>query len=226
MEATTERDESESARAAMKRTRERTCAGCGKHVPPAELVRVVRDPSSREVAVDLANSAFGRGAHVHAAPSCVVRAVRGGLARVFKAEVVADAGALQQQIVLAAERRIVGLLSGARRAGQLAVGADAVEEAIREETAALVVVARDAAAATKLPGVGRLVAKGAAVPFGDKVRLGEALGNRAGEVREVAVVAVLHRGVADAVIATHRMSGPFMGASRSEEAWSSSSEVR
>jgi ribosomal protein L7Ae-like RNA K-turn-binding protein len=147
---------------------------------------------------------------------------------VFKGEVVAEAGAIEQQIVLAAERRIAGLLSGARRAGQLAIGADAVEEALRggQEGAALVVVARDAAAATKLAGVGRAIAKGAAIPFADKGRLGEVLGHRTGESREVAVVAVLHPGVADAIASTYRMSGPFMGMSRSEEAWSSSSEVR
>ncbi|MBX3221481.1 MAG: YlxR family protein [Labilithrix sp.] len=216
---------------------ERTCAGCGKHAAADELVRVVHDPSSGEVAVDLASSGFGRGAHFHPSPDCVAKALKGGLARVFKSKVVGDASAIGEAIVKAADRRIEGLLTGARRAGQLAVGADVVAEALREERAKLVVVARDAAAATRLPEIERAIASGQAVALGDKQRLGSLMSGRG----EVAVIAVLHPGVAAAVSQTYRMSGPFRSAAsvvappggagtesqdvRSEEAWSSS-EVR
>lgn len=231
----------ESAKTAKRRS-ERTCAGCGKHVPAEELVRVVHDPSSGEVAIDLAGSGFGRGAHIHATPACFAKAAKGGMARIFKANVVADAASLGAALVAAADRRIEGLLSGARRAGQVAVGADVVAAALRDERAALVVVALDAAAATRLPEIERAVASGRAIAFSEKQRLGPLMGrvSHEGGVSEVAVIAVLHTGVAAAVAHTYRMSGPFRGRtagatgeaqreatdSRSEEAWSSSSEVR
>jgi predicted RNA-binding protein YlxR (DUF448 family) len=230
----------DSAEPAAPRRNERTCAGCGKHAPPEELVRVVHDPSSNEIAVDLAGSAFGRGAHLHPAPACLARALKSGFARSFKAEVRADAAAVGAEIVRAADRRLEGLLSGARRAGQLAIGADAVREALREgkaETLA-VIVARDAAAAARLPEVERAIATGRAIAWADKQRLGRLMMKsmaRAGEnsaenAREVAVIAVLQPGVAAAALRTYSMAAPFassmgVGAEMGEEVWASS-EVR
>ena len=57
---------------------ERTCAGCGKHAAADDLVRVVHDPSAGAIAVDLAASGFGRGAHVHPTPDCLAKAVKAG----------------------------------------------------------------------------------------------------------------------------------------------------
>lgn len=246
MQAMTNHD---SSAAPAKKRGERTCAGCGKHAAAEEFVRVVHDPGTGELAVDLAASGFGRGAHVHPAAECVAKALKGGLARVFKARVVADAGELPRAIVRAADRRIEGLLTGARRAGQLAVGADAVVEALKrrrdglaegggarpsEARAEIVVVARDAAAAARLDLVERAIASGKAVAFADKQRLGSLMGRD-----EVAVIAVLHPGVAAAIARTYRMSAPFRelpgvdgpesspatADARGEEAWSLS-EVR
>jgi uncharacterized protein len=234
----------ESATTARKRS-ERTCAGCGKHAAADELVRIVLDPSSGEVAVDLAASGFGRGAHLHPTLDCVAKAIKGGLARVFKTKVVADAKAIGDDIVVAADRRIEGLLTGARRAGQVAVGSDLVVEALKEGRAELVVVARDAAAATRLPEIERAIASGKALALANKESLATLMARPGGpgSGAEVAVLAVLHPGVAGAIAQTYRMSGPFRGAVgsaapvsvsetsgeplgvRSEEAWSSS-EVR
>jgi predicted RNA-binding protein YlxR (DUF448 family)/ribosomal protein L7Ae-like RNA K-turn-binding protein len=218
------------ANAAPKRN-ERTCAGCGKHALAEELLRVVHDPSSNEVAVDIASSEFGRGAHVHPSAECIAKALKAGFARVFKAPVVAKAETLAAEIVSGADRRIDGLLTGARRAGQLAVGSDVVVQALKDERAELVVVARDAAAATRLSEVERAIAAGKAIAFGDKQHLGSLMARD-----EVAVIAILHPGVAAAALQTYRMSAPFRDAGsgsvssaasgvRSEEAWSSS-EVR
>ncbi len=220
--------ESDSS-APSKRKNQRSCAGCGKHAAPEELVRLVLDPSSGELAVDMASSEFGRGAHVHASPDCLQKALKSGFSRVFKTKVVGEASAIGQEIVNAADRRIDGLLSGAYRARQLAVGSDVVSESLKEGKADLVVVARDAAAATRLPEVERAIATGKAIAFGEKAHLGSLFSKE-----EVAVIAVLHQGVASAVAQTYRLSGPFRtsaassvsGSGRgSEEAWSSS-EVR
>lgn len=223
---TTHDESAKTAERSSSKRAERTCAGCGKHGPADDLVRVVHDPLSGEVAVDLAASGFGRGGHVHPSPECVVKALKGGFARVFKTKIVGEAEILGLEIVKAADRRIEGLLTGARRARQLAVGSDVVVESLKEERAELVVVAKDAAAATKLPEVERAIASGKAIALSDKQRLGLLMGRD-----EVAILAILHSGVAAAVAQAYRMSGPFRyGApaqadARSEQAWSSS-EVR
>lgn len=198
---------------------ERTCAGCGKHADAGDLVRVILDPSSGELAVDLAGSGFGRGAHVHGAPSCLQKALKSGLSRVFKTEIKGDAAALATAIVEAADRRIEGLISGAKRAGQVAIGGDAVSEA---EEAKLLIVARDAAAAAKLPVVEQAIAQGSAIAFADKSRIGALLSpatRGAGGTKEVAVIAILHAGVAEAVAKTYRLSGAFRESK--EASWTS-----
>jgi len=209
-----------------KRT-ERTCAGCQKHAEAEELVRIVLDPTSGGLAVDLAGSGFGRGAHVHASKDCLARALKGGFARVFKTQIKASIEELGAALVVAADRRLEGLLTGARRAGQLAAGADTVRENLRNGKADFVVVARNAAAAIRLPEVEEAIASGRAIAWGDKESLGVLMTRQ-----ETAVIAVLHAGVADAIVRTYRMSGPFREehhaiaeAETSKEAWSSS-EVR
>ena len=198
----------------------RTCVGCQKRGPASDLVRLVLDPTADppSVVVDVAGSAFGRGAHVHPSPDCLVRATKGGLARTFKTKVVADPDEIAAQLVAGVDRRVEGLLMGARRAGQLVIGADPTVEALREGKVALVLVAKDAAAAAQLGAVQAAVAKGLALAFGDKQRLGLLLAKD-----EVAICGVLHEKVASAIRAALVTSGPF--GSRSGGAWSSS-EVR
>lgn len=191
----------------------RTCAGCGKRVAADELVRVVVDPTG-SLAIDLAGSGFGRGGHVHPVPECLNKAVRGGFSRVFKAKIDATAEDLAAQIVAAVERRIEGLLAGARRGRHLVMGADSVSAALREGKGELVVVACDAAAAAKLPEVVDAIGRGRAIAWADKKRLGALFGRD-----EVGVCAVLNEGVAGAIFQAHRTSRPFV-VSRSEACWS------
>ena len=193
----------------------RQCAGCAKRDFADDLVRVVLDPADGKLAIDLADSRFGRGAHVHASKECVQKALRGGFAKVFKHKVEGTLEALAEQLVIAADRRIEGLLAGAKR-GKLAIsGSDVVRAAYRDGTAALVVVASDAAAAAKLTEIQEAVSQGKAIAWGNKQRLGAIFGRD-----EVAVCAVLHEGVAKAIGSARRIALPFAGA-RSEAWWSS-----
>lgn len=216
--AATKHDETQP-RAGKKPGSERTCAGCGKHVAPDELVRVVLDPVSGAIAVDLAGSGFGRGAHVHPAPACVAKAIKGGFSKSFKAKVSVDPKTFGEELVRAADRRIEGLLGGARRGRIVAVGTDAVKEALREGKAELVVVARDASAAARATEVENAIASGKAIAWSEKLRLGALFGRD-----EVAVCALLHTGVAEAVSSVYRASRPFAEVAGSEAAWWS--EVR
>ncbi len=193
----------------------RQCAGCAKRDFADSLVRVVLDPADGSLAVDLADSRFGRGAHMHASKECVQKALRGGFAKVFKCKVEGTVESLGEQILDAADRRIEGLLAGARR-GKLAIsGSDVVRAAYREGTAAMIVVASDAAAAAKLSEIQDAVAQGKAIGWSNKQRLGAIFGRD-----EVAVCAVLHEGVAKAIGSARLMALPFAGAARSEAWWS------
>jgi predicted RNA-binding protein YlxR (DUF448 family)/ribosomal protein L7Ae-like RNA K-turn-binding protein len=192
----------------------RQCAGCAKRDSADDLLRIVLGEAG-QLAVDLADSRFGRGSHVHASKECMQKALRGGFAKVFKTKVEGTVEELGEQIVIAADRRIEGLLNGARRGKLTIAGADSVREAHREGKAALVIVACDAAAAAKHPEIQEAVAEGKAIAWSNKQRLGAIFGRD-----ETAVCAVLHEGVAKAIGSARRIALPFAGA-RSEAWWSS-----
>lgn len=194
----------------------RTCAGCNERVPrdavARELVHLVFVPADVDagemgVVVDLIGRGqrAGRGAWVHARRPCLDKAAAKGLARAAKARVRADATALSEQIAAQADRRTVSLLAAAHRAGKLAVGSTAVSEAT---TPVMLLVAADAAAAAKLPAVRVALREGRALAWGDKQRLGEALGRN-----EVAVVAILDDGLAEAIHHAIGLAHSFQGGS-------------
>ncbi|APR81053.1 Hypothetical protein A7982_06400 [Minicystis rosea] len=189
--------------------------GCASHVDLAtgaeesrDLLRLVLGPAG-EIAVDVHGRMFGRGAHVHARPSCLDRAVKGGLARSTKgralfvlaadgARLPMNAASLARAIQEAMDRRIEGLFAAAVRSRQLVHGAETVIEACQRGEASLVIVACDAASAAEPAEVKRAVSEGRAVAWGDKHRLGRmvTLGkSRAADqdVSGVAVVALLSR---------------------------------
>jgi hypothetical protein len=193
---------------ASKRERSRTCVGCQARVVVGDhdsMLRVVLGPrvssngpssNTREagkygVAADVAGSAFGRGAHVHANPACLAKACRGGFSRAFRCEVVADAAVLARDVATSIDRRVEGLLLGARRAGMLAFGEDA-REAV-QKGAPLALVACDAGASAGR-AVAQAVTEGRAVAWRTKATLG-ALFARG----EVALIAVRHEAVANEI---------------------------
>jgi ribosomal protein L7Ae-like RNA K-turn-binding protein len=141
--------------------------------------------------VDLAGSAFGRGAWVHPRPDCLRTAAARGLARSLKVPVRTSEETLFEELRASADRRVAALLSAARGAGKLAIGTDAVREALEASRATLIVVATDArAAAASLPAS----ALGHASAWRDKAALGEALGRG-----DTGVIAIMDPGLARAV---------------------------
>jgi ribosomal protein L7Ae-like RNA K-turn-binding protein len=147
------------------------------------MVRLVVSPEG-EVAVDMAGGQFGRGAHLHASPRCLVAAPR-GLSRSFRRSIAVTPKALASAIVAAADRRARGLLSSAARSEWIEVGADRAGKAFESGSAYLLVVARDAAAGASTGPVLRAIADGAAVAWGTKEELGALVGKS-----EVAVLGV------------------------------------
>jgi len=172
---------------------ERTCVGCGRADVPGAFLRFVHGGQA-EVVVDVANSGFGRGAHVHPTADCLMKACKGGFSRSFKAKIEASATELSKQIEDAYDRRIQGLVLGARRAGHLAMGQDAACDALAKDKAQLVVVACDAGSVQKKEIVARAVAEGRAVAWKDKASLGALFGRD-----EVGIFAVTELGIADQI---------------------------
>lgn len=101
-------------------TRGRTCLGCGKVAPRADLVRCVREGET--VAVDLPGRRAGRGAWVHPVATCLQKAARSGFSRGFKSRITANAAVLAGELVAAANARITNLLTSGVRHRTVAEG--------------------------------------------------------------------------------------------------------
>ena len=188
----------------------RTCVGCGRRVPAdarETLVRLVlmRDGDRVEVVADLRRHGGGRGAWVHATWPCLKQAAAKGLARSAKTRVRITPETLAEQIGAQADRRIEGLLASAYRAGNLAVGGDAVIDRLQGAFKALVLVAADARAVAKRPEIAASTDK---MIWGDKARLG-GLTARA----EVGVVATTNEGLSEALRRAVSLAATF-GATR------------
>ncbi len=201
---------------------ERMCVGCGERGAPEDFVRIVLGPKTsdetREIAVDAGTGSFGRGAHLHPRPACVLAAAQRGLQRSFKAALTLDgerltAASLAACIGAVFDRRIDGLLGAARRSRRMALGADSVVSASRAGDAHVVVVATDAASAAELTEVRRAVSEGRAVAWGTKERLAAATGGSSRSMG-LGVVAVtdnrIARAVREAVLVVDAMRLPMV----------------
>lgn len=174
---------------------ERTCVGCRNVDSRDNLVRLVATEDG-VVAFDLAGKSFGRGAWVHPRAECLLKSVR-NLGRTLKAQVEIRPNDLQAALVLAAERRVRGLLNGANGAGQLRIGADCASEAYGEKRIELVLLAEDAKAGARLPWLQEVISSGRAMWVRSKLALGEWLGTG-----EIAVLAITDPRLAKAVART------------------------
>jgi ribosomal protein L7Ae-like RNA K-turn-binding protein len=116
------------------------------------------------------------------------------VSRTLKASVRTRVDELAEKIRAAGVRRLAGLLSAARGAKQIAVGASAVEEAAASGAVRLLLVASDARAAVSSHAVSELIAAGRAVALLDKAELGALVGRD-----EAGVVAIMEAGFAASI---------------------------
>jgi predicted RNA-binding protein YlxR (DUF448 family) len=185
----------------------RTCVTCRQQAARPELLRLVLGTRG-EIVVDLAGCAPGRGAWMHPIARCVAGAPN-RLGRALHADVRVTSQRIFDALREAAHQRTVELLSSARRARALAVGAEAVAAAIDGGTSALIVAATDAPAAVRTARIGREISQGRGCAWGTQASLGALLG-----AAEVDIVAVLESGLADelkSVICAAHLSAPEMG---------------
>ncbi|NOU28164.1 MAG: YlxR family protein [Polyangiaceae bacterium] len=139
-------------------TRGRTCVGCGKVAPRADLVRCVREGET--VAVDLPGRRAGRGTWVHPVATCLQKAARSGFSRGFKSRITANAAVLAGELVAASNARITNLLtSGVRHR--------TVAEGLRDD-GDTVVLPWDEGDVSKSPAIAAYVRRGRAVVVGSR----------------------------------------------------------
>jgi predicted RNA-binding protein YlxR (DUF448 family) len=161
--ALAERDEGDEG-ARVSSSRERRCLVTGEVLPEARLLRFVAAPDGR-VVPDVEAKLPGRGMWVRAERSAIAQAAKRQLfARAAKAAVRAEAGLAELAETRLVERMLAHL-GLARRAGELVLGFDSVERALRgEDPPPLIIEASDAAADGRRKLQGAALSRGH-VPF-------------------------------------------------------------
>lgn len=157
---------------------ERTCTACRCARDKTELLRFVREPGG-SLLVDYRQKLPGRGAYTCLSRDCIVAAVdKGGFPRSFKQQVtVQGADELVDAVRAAVETRILNLIGMARKAGVIVSGSNTVLAELGKDSAALLIVAVDAAAGTADKIMHRAqVAQVPTVRLFEKQQLGAAIG--------------------------------------------------
>ncbi len=123
----------------------RTCLGCRRQRPRAELIRIVRSPEGAGC-FDLEGRLPGRGAWVCPNTACLDAVAPGALSHVLRAPVcLAPPAERRRELADAFGRRLANLLTMARRMRGVKMGPTGVRAALAEGRGRLVLVAGDAA---------------------------------------------------------------------------------
>lgn len=174
----------------------RMCAGCGRRTEREALVRLVVADEPPFLAVDLGRRLGGRGISVHASKACIrSAALRGGLARALRGVAQVDPESIERMMVQQFERRMLGLLSSARRRRSLALGAAAVRSALQSGRGDLLIRAADSRGRTTDLLRAATAVGCATATWGTKARLGDAFSRS-----DLGVLLVMDRGIARAVV--------------------------
>lgn len=127
---------------------ERTCVGCRQVCGPDDLERFV--VFEGRLLHDVRGRAPGRGAWVMPRQECLARALKSGFQRSFKGKL--EQPTLEELVAQLRETLLVRLREGVQvgaRARQLAVGAEALKEAMRGGAVCLVWMAKEGGESTR-----------------------------------------------------------------------------
>ena len=173
---------------------ERTCVGCRQTQDPDVLVRLAVLDHEPFLVPDAKGKLGGRGVWVGPYRACFEQAQRGGFQRALKRSIRLDLDALIGQVEAQEDKRLRGLINGARRGGHLVIGTDAAREALQEGKIEFLWLAEDAAGRSEELETRTRDAGSAVVRFGDKNTLGGLFGRSS-----LGVVGICDAGVATAV---------------------------
>lgn len=173
---------------------ERTCLGCRKTFSKADVVRIVSGPLGP--VIDYREKLPGRAAYVCPRRVCIEKALsRENLSRALHTNVsIPEIEVFIQALSSAVRDKMRSLLPMAARAGMLAAGASAVDDALQKNRVKMLIFAEDLSEGTKhklLTGV--LPPKKQATLF-TRNELGQMVGREL-----VGVVGILDKGFSDAV---------------------------
>lgn len=173
---------------------ERTCIGCRGVFNKEDVVRIVSGPSGP--IIDYREKLPGRAAYVCPRRECIEKALsRMNLSRALHANVtVPEIETFIQALSSAILEKIRSLLPMAARAGMLAAGASAVDDALKKNRVEMLIFAEDLSEGTRHKLLaGGLPPKKQATLFTRDV-LGQMVGREL-----VGVVGILDKGFSDAV---------------------------
>lgn len=163
---------------------ERKCIATGDVVPKALLIRFVVGPDA-QIVPDLAEKLPGRGIWVKADPNTLEKAVTKGLfARAAKTKVTVPEGLVEGLEPMLA-RRVIELISLARKGGRAVTGYEKVKDWLLKETARVLIQASDGSSrgksklSTPYGGdyIGWLTAEELGKAFGRQTAIHAALGD-------------------------------------------------
>lgn len=128
---------------------QRTCLGCRGVFNKDAVVRIVAGPEG--AVIDYREKLPGRAAYVCPRPECIRKALaKDNLSRALHTNVKApDAGQFIEQLAAAMTEKVRSLLSMAERAGMLATGASAVDDALQKGRIEMLIFAEDLSEGTK-----------------------------------------------------------------------------
>ena len=174
----------------------RLCVGCRRDEARDDLLRFALSPDAPYLSPDPMRRLGGRGVSVHATRACITAAVRkGGFAKALRQSVSLDASALCAAASFMYEQRASSLVLAASRRKKLAIGTDAVREALRAGVVEVLLVAADAEGRrSELEGAAARLDRRCAV-MGTKQSLGRLFGRD-----EVGVLGILDRRMGDEVV--------------------------
>jgi hypothetical protein len=120
---------------------ERRCIVTGERQPQAGLVRFVVGPEG-QVVPDVLNRLPGRGIYVAADPAAITKAAKGLFARAAKGPVAVPDG-LADLVAAQVTRRVIDLLSMARKAGDAVTGYEKVKDWLMKDKGVVLIQASD-----------------------------------------------------------------------------------
>jgi uncharacterized protein len=173
---------------------QRTCIGCRQVFGKDEVVRIVAGPAG--AVIDYREKLPGRAAYVCPRFDCIQKALsREALSRALQVKIAApDADAFVDRLAASITEKIRALLTMAVKAGNLAAGASAVNDALQKGRVEMLIFAGDISEGTrgKLLSGSPLPSRQATLFTRDE--MGQMVGREL-----VGVVGILEKGFADAV---------------------------
>jgi predicted RNA-binding protein YlxR (DUF448 family) len=187
----------------MKHQPERTCIGCRGVFKKNEVVRIVAGPAG--VLIDFREKLPGRAAYVCPRRECIGAALaKQNLARALHLKVrTPDAAVFVSELAALIRERIRSLLSVAIKAGKIAAGYSAVQDALEKGRVEFLLYAADLSEGTR----DKVASRGSEALRRETLFTCDELGGLFG--RElIGVVGILDKGFADAVWnETQRLKG-------------------